>query len=171
MRSATSAAALLAASALWLTGCSVGIPGTDQEVNVDSDGVSVGGEDGEVSVGADGDVSVSNEDGEVTLDEGGGVSVDGGGTLIISSAEGGSVTEQCEDGQNVNVTASDMEVVLNGGCGEVSVLGSGLTVHVGTADSIHVVGSDNTVHHAEGEPTVTDIGANNDISAGGDATV
>ncbi|MFD6949328.1 hypothetical protein A6A08_12750 [Nocardiopsis sp. TSRI0078] len=170
MRSATSTAALLAASALWLTGCSVGIPGTDQEVNVDPDGVSVGNEDGEVAVESDGDVSVGNGDGGVTLDEGGGVSVDREtGDLVVAAVEG-SVTEDCE-GRNVNITAGNAEVVLNGECGEVSILGSGLTVHVGSAGSIHVAGTDNTVHHAEGEPEVTDIGVNNTVSAGGDATV
>lgn len=169
MRSAAPAAALLAAAAFWLTGCSVGIPGTDQEVSVDPDGVSVGNEDGEVSVDSDGDVSVGNEDGGVTLDEGGGISVDSEtGDLTIASVEG-SVTEEC-DGQNVNVTASGAEVVLNGQCGEVSVLGNELTVHIGSADSIRVTGADNTVHHAEGEPSVTDIGVNNTVSAGGDAT-
>jgi hypothetical protein len=169
MRSAAPAAALLAATAFWLTGCSVGIPGTEQEISVDSDGVSVGGEGGEVSVGSDGDVSVGNEDGGVTLDEGGGVTVDSAtGDLTIASVEG-SVTEECE-GRNVNVTASGAEVVLNGRCGEVSVLGNRLTVHIGSADSIRVTGADNTVHHAGGEPSVTDIGVNNTVSAGGDAT-
>ncbi|OOC52512.1 MULTISPECIES: DUF3060 domain-containing protein [Nocardiopsis] len=170
MRLATSTAALLAASTLLLTGCSVGIPGTDQEVNVDPDGVSVGSEDGEVTAESDGDVSVGNGDGDVTLDEGGGVSVDSEtGDLTIAAVEG-SVTEDC-GGENVNITASNADITLNGKCGEVSVLGSGLTVHVGSADSIHVAGADNTVHHAEGEPAVTDIGVNNTVSAGGDATV
>ncbi|ADH65576.1 MULTISPECIES: DUF3060 domain-containing protein [Nocardiopsis] len=169
MRSAAPAAALLAATAFWLTGCSVGIPGTDQEVSVDPDGVSVGSEDGEVSVDSNGDVSVGNQDGDVTLDEGGGISVDSEtGDLTIATVEG-SVTEEC-DGQNVNVTASGAEVVLNGQCGEVSILGNELTVHIGSADSIRVTGADNTVHHAEGEPSVTDIGLNNTVSAGGEAT-
>ncbi|MFE1400588.1 DUF3060 domain-containing protein [Nocardiopsis dassonvillei] len=169
MRSAAPVAALLAATAFWLTGCSVGIPGTDQEVSVDPDGVSVGSEDGEVSVDSNGDVSVGNQDGDVTLDEGGGISVDSEtGDLTIATVEG-SVTEEC-DGQNVNVTASGAEVVLNGQCGEVSILGNELTVHIGSADSIRVTGADNTVHHAEGEPSVTDIGLNNTVSAGGEAT-
>ncbi|MFE6388877.1 DUF3060 domain-containing protein [Nocardiopsis dassonvillei] len=169
MRSAAPAAALLAATAFWLTGCSVGIPGTDQEVSVDPDGVSVGSEDGEVSVDSNGDVSVGNQDGDVTLDEGGGISVDSEtGDLTIATVEG-SVTEEC-DGQNVNVTASGAEVVLNGQCGEVSILGNELTVHIGSTDSIRVTGADNTVHHAEGEPSVTDIGLNNTVSAGGEAT-
>lgn len=168
MRSATSTAALLLASAFWLTGCSIGIPGTDQEVNVDEDGVSVGSEDGEISVGSDGDVSVGNEDGGITLDEGGGVTIDNEtGALTIAAVEG-SVTEDCE-GRDVNVTAGGAEVVLNGQCGAVTVTGSSLTVHLGSADSIRVTGAENTVHHAEGEPEITDIGIDNTVSAGGDA--
>jgi len=168
MRSSTSAAALLVAAAFWLTGCSVGIPGTEQEINVDPDGVSVGSEDGEISVDSDGDVTVGNENGDVTIGEGGGVTIDSEtGALNIASVEG-SVTEDCED-RDVNVTASGAEVVLNGRCGAVTVTGNDLTVHLGVADSIRVMGADNAVHHAEGEPDVTDIGINNTVSAGGDA--
>lgn len=169
MRSTTPAAVLLTAAAFWLTGCSFGVPGTDQEVNVDSDGVSVGNEDGGITVESDGDVSIGDEDGGVTLDQDGGVSVDREtGALLVAAVEGG-VTEECE-GRDVEVTASGAEVVLNGRCGEVAILGDGLTVHVGTADSIRVTGARNTVHHAAGEPEVTDIGVDNTVSAGGDAS-
>ncbi|MDT0327914.1 DUF3060 domain-containing protein [Nocardiopsis lambiniae] len=148
---AVSAAALLSAAVFGLTGCSFSLPG-GQEVGVDPDGVSVGEGDNEVSV-----------DGE------GGVNIGLGGDDVLTIASGqGDVTEDCE-GRAVNVVAERTRVVLNGSCTTVTVTGSDLDVHIGSVESVHIVGTDNTVHHASGEPTVTDLGSGNSVSPGGDA--
>ncbi|MGQ4271786.1 DUF3060 domain-containing protein [Nocardiopsis changdeensis] len=143
------AAVLATAAAFGLTGCSFSLPG-GQDVSVDGEG----------------GVSVDNGEGEVSVDGEGGVGVGGDEVLNVT---GGDLTEDCE-GRAVNIASEDAVVVLNGSCTTVTVAGSNLTVHIGSADSIHVIGADNTVHYASGEPEVTDLGGNNSVSSGGDAT-
>ncbi|MEU0489053.1 DUF3060 domain-containing protein [Nocardiopsis changdeensis] len=159
------AAVLATAAAFGLTGCSFSLPG-GQDVSVDPDGVSVRDGESEVSVDGEGGVSVDNGEGEVSVDGEGGVGVGGDEVLNVT---GGDLTEDCE-GRAVNIASEDAVVVLNGSCTTVTVAGSNLTVHIGSADSIHVIGADNTVHYASGEPEVTDLGGNNSVSSGGDAT-
>ncbi|MFL1379546.1 DUF3060 domain-containing protein [Nocardiopsis protaetiae] len=159
------AAVLVTAAAFGLTGCSFTLPG-GQDVSVDPDGVSV--QDGEngVSVDGEGGVDIGNGDGGISIDGEGGVGVGGDQVLNVT---GGGLTEDCA-GRAVNIASSDATVVLNGACTTVTVAGSNLTVHIGSADSINVIGADNTVHYASGDPGVTDLGSNNSVSSGGDAT-
>ncbi|WP_306371084.1 DUF3060 domain-containing protein [Nocardiopsis sp. CC223A] len=142
------AAVLVTAAAFGLTGCSFSLPG-GQDVSVDPDGVNI-----------------DNGDGEVSVDGEGGVGVGGDEVLNVT---GGDLTEDCL-GRAVNIASEDAEIVLNGACTTVTVAGSNLTVHIGSADSIHVIGADNTVYHASGDPDVTDLGGGNSVSSGGDAT-
>jgi hypothetical protein len=119
-----------------------------------------------VSVDGEGGVDIGNGDGGISIDGEGGVGVGGDQVLSVT---GGDLTEDCA-GRAVNIASSDATVVLNGACTTVTVAGSNLTVHVGSADSINVIGADNTVHYASGDPGVTDLGSNNSVSSGGDAT-
>ncbi|WP_051415419.1 DUF3060 domain-containing protein [Nocardiopsis sp. CNT312] len=144
------AAALLAAG-LWTTGCTADLPGGG-EVTLDPDGVSVGNGDGSVSTDQDGNTSVTGE---------------GENTLNIATADG-TVTEDCQ-GRSVNITANAGEVVLNGDCAAVTVLGSNMTVHIGTVETITVMGADNTVYYSGGEPATNNLGTGNDVSQGGNA--
>ncbi|MGI5117963.1 DUF3060 domain-containing protein [Marinactinospora thermotolerans] len=137
-------------------------------VSVSEEGVSVSGENGEVTLREDG-VSVSgDEGGGVSVGEEGGLSVSDGQTLTIAS-DGQNTTEDCA-GRDVSVVASGAVVTLNGQCGSVSVTGNENEVHVGTADSVRMTGAENTVHYASGEPEVTNTGINNTAAQGGDAT-
>ncbi|TDQ48548.1 DUF3060 domain-containing protein [Actinorugispora endophytica] len=142
-------------------GCGGGIDLRDEN----GAGISIG-EDGDVSVGdGDTEIGISGEEGSPGAADGGAVVTD---ELVNVASDGGTVTEDC-GGRDANVAADNATVTLNGACGLVTVLGNGNQVSVGEAAQVNVMGSDNTVRYASGEPNVTNLGSNNTVESGGDA--
>ncbi|MFV2197904.1 DUF3060 domain-containing protein [Nocardiopsis sp. LOL_012] len=90
-------------------------------------------------------------------------------TLVVSD-DGVELREPC-DGREVVVTADDAEVVLDGACGSVRATGRGTTVDVGSADRIVLVGVDNVVSYASGDPEVINHGRGTSVVEGGVAGV
>ncbi|WP_017572744.1 DUF3060 domain-containing protein [Nocardiopsis halotolerans] len=88
--------------------------------------------------------------------------------VLIVVDDGAEVSEDCGD-REVVVTADDAVVVLHGSCGLVRATGRGSTVDVGSADKIVLVGVDNTVSFASGDPEVINHGRNTDVVQGGAA--
>lgn len=157
----------LAAVVLLSSGCGL-VGGSDGDVSVDSDGVSIDADGAEVSVEADGVTVTDEEGGDGVSVSSDGVTVTGDDDSLNITVVADSYTEDCE-GRDVNVGASGAEVILHGDCGDVQVAGSDLTVHVGSAAHINVTGANNTVYYASGSPETTDIGTGNQIAQGGDA--
>lgn len=89
--------------------------------------------------------------------------------VVIVVEDGTEVHQDCQ-GREVRVTADDAAVVLDGPCGLVRTSGRGTTVDVGTATKIVLVGVDNTVSFAEGEPEVVNQGRNTSVKEGGTAS-
>lgn len=88
--------------------------------------------------------------------------------VLIVVDDGAEVSEDCGD-REVVVTADDAVVVLHGACGLVRATGRGSTVDVGSADKIVLVGVDNRVSFASGEPEVINHGRNTTVAEGGTA--
>ncbi|PDP88719.1 hypothetical protein CQJ94_02950 [Glycomyces fuscus] len=88
--------------------------------------------------------------------------------MLIVVDDGAEVSEDCGD-REVVVTADDAVVVLHGDCGLVRATGRGSTVDVGSADKIVLVGVDNRVSFASGEPEVINQGRNTTVAEGGTA--
>lgn len=86
--------------------------------------------------------------------------------VIIVVDDGSEVHEECA-GREVVVSADDAVVVLDGTCGVVRATGRGSTVDVGSADKIVLVGVDNTISFADGEPTIVNQGRNTTVAEGG----
>ncbi|WP_239647951.1 DUF3060 domain-containing protein [Nocardiopsis ganjiahuensis] len=88
--------------------------------------------------------------------------------VIVVSDDGAEIHEDCAD-REVVVTADDAVVVLDGDCGLVKATGRNSVVEVGTAVKIVLVGVDNQVSFASGEPEVVNHGRNTTVSEGGTA--
>ncbi|WP_159941063.1 MULTISPECIES: DUF3060 domain-containing protein [unclassified Nocardiopsis] len=88
--------------------------------------------------------------------------------FLIVVDDGARLSEDCAD-REVVVTADDAVVVLHGDCGLVRATGRGSTVEVGSADKIVLVGVDNTVSFASGDPEVINQGRNTFVTEGGSA--
>ncbi|MEE2038451.1 DUF3060 domain-containing protein [Nocardiopsis sp. CT-R113] len=88
--------------------------------------------------------------------------------VLIIVDDGAQVSEECGD-REVVVSADDAVVVLDGDCGLVRATGRGSTVDVGSADKIVLVGVDNTVSFASGDPEVINHGRNTTVTEGGSA--
>ncbi|MFD3683451.1 DUF3060 domain-containing protein [Nocardiopsis sp. NPDC058631] len=88
--------------------------------------------------------------------------------VLIIVDDGAEVSEECGD-REVVVAADDAVVVLDGDCGLVRATGRGSTVDVGSADKIVLVGVDNTVSFASGDPEVINHGRNTTVTEGGSA--
>jgi hypothetical protein len=88
--------------------------------------------------------------------------------VLIIVDDGAQVSEECGD-REVVVTADDAVVVLDGDCGLVRATGRGSTVDVGSADKIVLVGVNNTVSFASGDPEVINHGRNTTVTEGGSA--
>lgn len=142
------------------TGCAGGIDLRDENgagISIDGDGdISVGDDSTEVEISGDGTPG-SSDGGALVTDE-----------LINVATDGGTVTQDC-GGRSANVVASGATVTLNGSCALVTIAGSGNQVSVGSATEVSLLGSDNTVHYASGDPVVTDLGSGNVVEEGGDA--
>ncbi|WP_436891899.1 DUF3060 domain-containing protein [Nocardiopsis dassonvillei] len=91
--------------------------------------------------------------------------VDAADVLIVVD-DGSEIHEACE-GREVVVSADDAVVVLDGTCGVVRTTGRGSTVDVGSADKIVLVGVDNTVSFAGGDPKIVNQGRNTTVAEGG----
>ncbi|MCY9783002.1 DUF3060 domain-containing protein [Nocardiopsis sp. EMB25] len=89
-------------------------------------------------------------------------------TLVVAD-DGAEVRQDCGD-REIVVSADDAVVVLDGACGLVRATGRGTTVDVGSAERIVLVGVDNTVSFAAGEPEVINHGRNTSVVEGGVAT-
>ncbi len=88
--------------------------------------------------------------------------------VIVVADDGAEIHEDCAD-REVVVTADDALVVLDGDCGLVKATGRNSVVEVGTAVKIVLVGVDNQVSFASGEPEVVNQGRNTTVSEGGAA--
>lgn len=88
--------------------------------------------------------------------------------ILIIVDDGAEVSEECGD-REVVVSADDAVVVLDGECGLVRATGRGSVVDVGSADKIVLVGVDNTVSFAGGDPEVINRGRNTTVTEGGTA--
>lgn len=88
--------------------------------------------------------------------------------VILVVDDGTEVHEDCAD-REVVVTADDAVVILDGRCGLVRATGRNSVVEVGTAEKIVLVGVDNQVSFASGEPEVVNQGRNTTVSEGGTA--
>ncbi|MFD6951244.1 hypothetical protein A6A08_23685 [Nocardiopsis sp. TSRI0078] len=122
-------------------------------------GLAFGHEDVEVPNGAPG--TESARDDAVIPDH----NVSDDDTLIVVD-DGAEIDEDC-GGREVVVTADDAAVVLHGGCGLVRASGRGSTVDVGSADKIVLIGVDNIVSFASGDPEVVNHGRNTTVTEGG----
>nr|WP_262391355.1 DUF3060 domain-containing protein [Nocardiopsis sp. CNR-923] len=89
-------------------------------------------------------------------------------TLVV--AEDGAELHQDCDEREIVVTADDAVVVLDGPCGLVKASGRNTTVDVGSAVRIVLVGVDNTVSYAAGDPEVINHGRNTSVAEGGVAS-
>ncbi|MFI6576493.1 DUF3060 domain-containing protein [Nocardiopsis sp. NPDC050513] len=89
-------------------------------------------------------------------------------TLVVSD-DGAQVHQNCDD-REIVVTADDAVVVLDGPCGLVKASGRNTTVDVGSAVRIVLVGVDNTVSFASGDPEVINHGRNTAVAQGGVAS-
>lgn len=90
--------------------------------------------------------------------------------LLLVVDDGARIHEECRD-REVVVAADDAVVVLDGACSLVRATGRGTTVEVGSADKIVLVGVDNTVSFASGDPEVINQGRNTTVVEGGAAAV
>lgn len=88
--------------------------------------------------------------------------------VIVVSDDGAEIHEDCAN-REVVVTADDALVVLDGDCGLVKATGRNSVVEVGTAEKIVLVGVDNQISFASGEPEVVNQGRNTTVSEGGTA--
>ena len=88
--------------------------------------------------------------------------------VLVVVDDGSRIHGEC-GGREVTVSADDAVVVLDGACGLVRASGRGSTVDVGSADKIVLVGVDNTVSFAGGEPTIVNQGRNTTVTEGGAA--
>ncbi|MFJ9552687.1 DUF3060 domain-containing protein [Nocardiopsis sp. NPDC101807] len=86
--------------------------------------------------------------------------------VLIIVDDGAEVSEECGD-REVVVTADDAVVVLDGDCGLVRATGRGSTVDVGSADKIVLVGVDNTVSFASGDPVDKTQARTTTVTVGG----
>ncbi|WP_116245244.1 DUF3060 domain-containing protein [Nocardiopsis sp. FIRDI 009] len=89
-------------------------------------------------------------------------------TLVVDD-DGAEVHQDCDD-REIVVSADDAVVVLDGPCGLVRATGRGTTVDVGSAERIVLVGVDNTISFASGEPEVINHGRNTSVVEGGVAS-
>lgn len=87
--------------------------------------------------------------------------------VILVVDDGADVREDCAE-REVVVSADRATVVLSGDCGVVRATGRGSVVEVGSAEKIVLVGVDNEITFAEGEPEVINQGRNTTVSAAGD---
>ncbi|NKY99121.1 DUF3060 domain-containing protein [Nocardiopsis dassonvillei subsp. albirubida] len=126
-------------------------------------GLAFGHEDVEPPNGAPGTEGASGEDGpdmpkhNVSTED-----------VLIVVDDGAEVSEDCGE-REVVVTADEAVVVLHGDCGLVRATGRGSTVDVGSADKIVLVGVDNRISFASGEPEVINHGRNTTVAEGGTA--
>lgn len=88
--------------------------------------------------------------------------------VLLVVDDGSEVYDDCAR-REIVVTADDAVVVLDGPCGQVRAAGRGSTVDVGSADRIVLVGVDNKVSFAEGEPEIINRGRNTVVTRGGAA--
>lgn len=123
--------------------------------------LGLGQEDGNEATGADGIVGDGRDDTEPQ----GNTSND---DMLLVVDDGSEVHDDCEH-REIMVTADDAVVVLDGSCGLVRTAGRGSTVDVGSADRIVLVGVDNRVSFAEGDPEIVNRGRNTTVTKGGTA--
>ncbi|MDE3720344.1 DUF3060 domain-containing protein [Nocardiopsis sp. N85] len=88
--------------------------------------------------------------------------------VLVVVDDGSQIHAECA-GREVVISADDAVVVLDGACGLVRTTGRGSTVDVGSADKIVLVGVDNTVSFAGGDPEVVNHGRNTTVAEGGSA--
>lgn len=129
---------------LLVTGCGLGLDNDDLDEVAPTPDLGQGQEDEE-------------PEGNVTNDE-----------LIMVVDDGAEIHADCAD-REVVVSADDAVVVLDGDCGLVRATGRNSVVEVGTAEKIVLVGVDNQVSFASGEPEVVNQGRNTTVSEGGAA--
>ena len=87
--------------------------------------------------------------------------------VILVVDDEADVREDCGD-REVVVSADRATVVLAGDCGVVRATGRGSVVEVGSAEKIVLVGVDNEITFAEGDPEVINQGRNTTVNAAGD---
>lgn len=88
--------------------------------------------------------------------------------VIVVVDDGAEIHEDCAN-REVVVSADDALVVLDGACGLVRATGRNSVVEVGAAEKIVLVGVDNQVSFASGDPEVVNQGRNTTVSEGGTA--
>jgi hypothetical protein len=88
--------------------------------------------------------------------------------VIVVVDDGAEIHEECAH-REVVVSADDALVVLDGDCGLVRATGRNSVVEVGAAEKIVLVGVDNQVSFASGDPEVVNQGRNTTVSEGGAA--
>ena len=88
--------------------------------------------------------------------------------MLLVVDDGSEVYDDCGQ-REIVVTADDAVVVLDGSCGQVRAAGRGSTVDVGSADRIVLVGVDNRISFAEGDPEIINRGRNTTVTQGGAA--
>jgi hypothetical protein len=88
--------------------------------------------------------------------------------VIVVADDGVEIHEDCAH-REVVVSADDALVVLDGDCGLVRATGRNSVVQVGSAEKIVLVGVDNQISFASGDPEVVNQGRNTTVSEGGAA--
>lgn len=88
--------------------------------------------------------------------------------VIVVVDDGAEIHEDCAN-REVVVSADDAVVVLDGACGLVRASGRNSVVEVGAAEKIVLVGVNNQISFASGDPEVVNQGRNTTVSEGGTA--
>ena len=91
-----------------------------------------------------------------------------GDEVILVVDDETDVRVDCEN-REVMVSADRATVILDGDCGLVRATGRGSVVEVGSAEKIVLVGVDNEVSFARGDPEVINQGRNTSVHEGGQA--
>nr|WP_087096958.1 DUF3060 domain-containing protein [Nocardiopsis sp. JB363] len=105
------------------------------------------------------------EQGQETATEPEGNVIDDEVILVVDDEA--DVRGDCDE-REVVVSADRATVVLAGACGVVRATGRGSVVEVGSAEKIVLVGVDNEITFAEGDPEVINQGRNTTVNAAGD---
>ncbi|WP_020658601.1 DUF3060 domain-containing protein [Amycolatopsis benzoatilytica] len=95
--------------------------------------------------------------------------IQGQGEPLIVSEDGTSLTDNCKS-RKVLVTASNVQLTLNGPCALLTVNGNGSVINIGSAQKIVTTGGGIVVRYASGSPRIVNKGGASVITQGGTAT-
>jgi len=95
--------------------------------------------------------------------------IQGQGEPLTIGQDGAALTDNCKS-RKVLVTASNVQVTLNGACALLKVTGNGSVINIGSAQKIITTGGGTIVRYATGNPRIVNKGGGSVITQGGTAT-